>query len=382
MAGFLENRSTTVSPIQVRYFREQEDAPYLFFVRFTAISLTVPAIAHELGLGALLAHLTRNSTPTSEICLAVRSRYPFHGLFEGFFRWMLEAERVSRLAIFPAIDQHLTSPKSPLLDLPLWPDAHRQHFEATIISSFKAPPPGTGQRFQIDQLPFPEFAWTRPSTPKPWHPLAVHVLPELVRFVKRELFPTLFTAVLLEKTVIVYHTDDRVVSNIIMALHFLLKPLRWASSSISLLPACLDDLLNAPNPFLIGSIRPQQLQPESVYADLVKGDIRVADGPLPVYSPMVELPRLFRSCWDPAKDLTPVLTECHKIVEALIAPVVRSIMTDFSDRTQAKSSFYRELYLKHFPLSERAFLQALCETQTFQMHLEQECRKKSEDKMV
>jgi hypothetical protein len=370
-----------VSPIQVRYFPDKEDGPYLFFIRFAAISLPVPTVAHNLRLAELLAPLSEKSTGTSEIFfLVVRTRYPFHGFIESVLHWMLRVEYFSCFNFLSATDGSFHSLTRLSRDDAKWLDGDRQQFETFVRLAFQSNPPGPGQTFTIDKTPFPIFTWAQPSATNAQDSFMIHVVRDLVHFVDWNLFPKLFTALLLEKTVIIYHCDDRVVSNIIMALHFLLAPLRWAVGSISLLPGSFDHLLNTPTRLLVGTTRPvQTVQRDSVLVDLVQGNLQIWGESLPVYAPAAGLSQLVLRWWHEDTDLMAIVTKFRHLIKGLTGPIIPCIIPDSTDQFLVQSQFKKDWYLSAFGMHSKGFLEALCATQMFQMYVEQMCRSNPSD---
>jgi hypothetical protein len=89
----------------------------------------------------------------------------------------------------------------------------------------------------------------------------------------------LVSAVCLEQFVIVLHHDPAVVTQVILALHFMIKPLHWVLGSISLLPNELMDLLHSPQPMLVGTtMRINHSEETHIHVDLVKNRIVGAQG--------------------------------------------------------------------------------------------------------
>jgi hypothetical protein len=62
----------------------------------------------------------------------------------------------------------------------------------------------------------------------------------------------------------------------------------------------------------------------------------------------------------------------------MLGPVEASIISDFTDPKNTRSKFIDELYLGQAPLKERPFLKEFSATQMFRVHMEQECRKRSD----
>lgn len=366
------------------YFPENKHTPYLLVYRFTVSPLTLPSFAHDMSLAQLLQHVTHTAVPTCRVCLAMKARAPCMALFRQFVRWILDAESISRMKDFSVIDGYLfnySMPESGDLGSS-WPEQHRQIFTNQVIPRLASVIPCPGNEVVIDIVPFPEFRWTISSSEQTRDVMAKEALLDLVKHVTPRLFMEIFKAVVLENTIIVYHKREEVVSNVILSLHFLLKPMKWVCGSISILPTEFKDLLNAPNPLLIGTVEAiQQVTAGYVYVDLEQGYLKREDDDL-TYPKETEMEKAVKEKFRTARSgdsesLLELLHLCNDSVAKLIEPVVNSIITDVSNTDLVQSKFFVELFLKQFVLDERPFMKAFCETQMFQLYIEQECRKRS-----
>ena len=365
------------------YFPENKRTPYLFVHRFTVTPLTLPSFAHDLSLGSLLKHVTHTAVPTCDVCLAMKTRFPCLDLFRKFVRWLFDTENVARMTDFATIDRYLFN-YCPLDDgdFGSWPELHRQVFRKEIMTSLASVFPCPGNEVHIDIVPFPEFRWVVPNHEESKDEIAREVLFDLVKRVTVRMFMKIMKALVLEKTIIVYHKEECVVTNVILALHFLLQPMKWVCGSVSVLPPQFEDLLNAPNPFLIGSLYPmQQVTNGYVYVELEQRYVQWDDDEFR-YPKEIEMERavkeLFRKIHDKeSHHLLDLLHLCNDSVKRMIDPVSNSIIADVSDADLIQSKFFVELFLKQFVYDERPFLEAFCETQMFQLYIEQECKKRS-----
>jgi hypothetical protein len=96
----------------------------------------------------------------------------------------------------------------------------------------------------------------------------------------------------------VFHTDETIVNTVILALHFMLRPLRWVSGSISILHDCLEDLLSAPNPLLVGMTKQLiEMGLGFVYFNLVTREVRASDGDFPLLPKRAEMEKKLKHIW-------------------------------------------------------------------------------------
>jgi hypothetical protein len=367
--------STATGSFFILYFPEDPSAPYIFSYRFRVSPLTLPTISHDFSLSDLLSHMSATDAPTTEICFAIKTKFPFFDLFANFIRWMLESEMVARMEVADLVERGLAAPVASA-----WPADVRDRLSREMCAFGAVSPPAPNGEILIDTPPSQIFRWRRPPVKRNHYPLAELVLADVVRHLNQRCFTHLFSALLLEKTIIVYHSNETVVNHVVMALHFILRPLRWASGSVSILPAQLMDLLSAPNPLLVGVTHPLvELQPWFVYFDLVAQDVRVLDRgllPVPCY---VDMERALKPVWAKrGEDCIQIVEFTNAVVQRFLEPVGQSIMSELGDGGEVRSKFCHEMFLPRFPKEERAFVEALCATQMFQMQVEQDCRRRSD----
>jgi hypothetical protein len=241
------------------------------------------------------------------------------------------------------------------------------------------PPPDPDSSLEIDLPPLRVFRWTRPRVTKNYFPLARRVLADVVQYIDQSVFAHVFSALLLEKTIVVYHPSEEVISNVILALHFTLRPLRWASASISVLPEKLEDLLSAPSPMLIGRSRElKEMQPWFVYLDLADQGLSM-DGDFPLLPEHREMQKALKPLWQRrVGDLIEILHWTSKIVTKYIEPITSAIESHVNENGRVQSMFCREMYIERFARKEKDFANAFAGTQMFQMQVEQDCRRRSD----
>jgi hypothetical protein len=196
-------------------------------------------------------------------------------------------------------------------------------------------------------------------------------------------FVTMFTAVSLEKFIVVYHRDPIVVTQTVLALHFMIRPLKWVLGSVSLLPESLWELLTAPNPMLIGTTVPvPALERGKVLVDMGRDQV-VIDEPFPDYPRRTQMIRELADALGETKALTDahlnrLVMATNLAVHDMLGPCEASIITNMSDAQKMQSKFIEELYLGQAPVRDRPFLREFSATQMFRHHVEQECRKRSD----
>jgi hypothetical protein len=373
--------STTRGTFHTLYFPETPSSPYFFTYRFSVDPLTLPSIAHKFSLSQLLEQMSRSALPVTEICIGIKTKFPFYEFFVGLIQWILESETVARMQVCDHIDGFLENPGSVTPHVAVWPDEHRTRFLNDFVAFAAIPPPDPQVEVVLDSPPCRVFRWMRPHADKNYYPLASRVLADVVKTTSQRTFTQLFSALLLEKTIVVFHTQETIVNNVILALHYMLRPLRWVSGSISILPDCLEELLNAPNPLLVGMTKPlTEMGPGFVYFNLVTRQVRASDGDFPLLPRRAEMEKRLKPIWaQPSKAADPleILKETSSAVTGFTHAIAPSIMADFS-QSEVHSKFFLELFLKRFAREDRSFVQALAVSQMFQAEIEQSCRKRSD----
>ncbi|OHT17357.1 hypothetical protein TRFO_41100 [Tritrichomonas foetus] len=364
------------------YFPENKDAPYLFCLRYRANPLTVPSICHNLTLCELLEKTNIRGMPYCDQCIAVKSKLPYHEFFEKFMKWFLKCEMVARMMVSNELDNFLSA--NIISENEFWPEQHREDLFNQLMSFLYLPVPQINESICIDQSPYPVFNWTIPNTLKSYYPIAIRCIFDLVKNLDIKKFWQLFSALLLERSILIYHPNQSVVCNVILALHYLIKPLRWVFSSISQLPPSLTDILNAPNPFIIGTILDvQYIEKEWVYVDLQQKNIITGDEIL-IHPKKDRFCNQFYRSYNEINNsesptLIDILESCNGIVNEMVGMLYSSIITDFSDPFNVQSKFFEEIYLQHFPTNERHYMEVFSSSQMVMMFTEQLCRRKSDE---
>jgi hypothetical protein len=252
-----------------------------------------------------------------------------------------------------------------------------------LAGALPQPPPEKDALLVFDRAPYPPFRWRRPVSERGYMELARHALKCLLGHLSLPTFVTLFSAVCLEKFVIVYHRDPVVVTQAVLALHFMIRPLRWVLGSVSLLPEALWELLTAPSPMVIGTaVAVPALERGKVFVDIGRDHIAI-DEQFPDYPHRTQMIRELAAVLGEAKALTDghlnrLVMATNLAVRDMLGPCEASIMTDMSDAQKTQSKFIEELYLGQAPVKDRPFLREFSSTQMFRHHVEQECRKRSD----
>ena len=293
------------------YFPQNTDCPYLFVMRYDVTPLTMPTFAHELDFKDLLLSCNPECFPKAQICICVRTKFPYYTLFKSFFEWIIQAENVGRIEILPKIDGYLSNKSydfsteirteenggSLLVGERVWPDNQRQIMKDSLIFFLITMPPERNATIEYDSPPLPLFKWTRPDVEKSYRNLAIHCMHDVAKYITPDILMLIYSALCLERTIIIYHPTISIVCNFVMACHFILRPFRWAGSSIAPLPKSLNDFLNSPTPIIIGIIDPlEEIQDNNAYLNLQSKKFKVSEK-LPLISGHDELKSKLSEHW-------------------------------------------------------------------------------------
>lgn len=367
------------------YFPTIEDGPFFHCCKFVGTPFSIPTISHELNIEDIFSLIQNNAMPICDMAICVQSMYKDATMFHDFIKWYLECERIGKLAITPFLElfmesKSLTSQSINSLFGPdadkVWPNIHRTKILAFLPCIGFTLLPTIGEEFVIDYEPFPPFKWTRKAGIEGDDKFIANCIQFLTTIYKPSIFVHILSALITENNFLVYSESQRLICNTVIALHGMLLPLNWVSTSISLLPDGLEDLLESPAPFIVGVDKKlKKLPPNTVILNIDKktADIPTSIVKMPQYNEMVErLKPLFKE-----QKIEEIMGYTSQAIKELIGPIRPSIMTDISDKDHPGSRFVKELFLKNFPVASRKFVDTMTTTQMIQFYIELECRNKS-----
>lgn len=378
----IDDSEITSSKFVPMYFPEDTDDPYMFCTYVNVSPLTVPSFAHSYAFSELLDMVKSDSMKMSMVCLAFKTKLPFHELFRNLGRWILQSELVTRFG--RSVD--IFSEDGGRIDREMWAQfqAQRASIRSAIEALYRLPVPiqGNSLEYESESALIPSFRWERPLVTDAANHLmlAQEAVRVLMKFIPKKRFAALFFSLFLEKKILVHSVDMQYVCWAVLALHFLLRPLCWVCGSVSSLPRMLEDLLDSPNPMIFGlNFVAAADEPDNVYVDLAKRSVVAPAYPEPPFRR--EFADGVNSIWEKEGAPALLLQHCNDYVQRVISSVQMCIMTNFTDPVHVNSIFMSELFLGHFKPEERGFCSELKDTQMFTFYVEQECRKKS-DQMV
>ena len=378
----------TESEFFTLYFPENIEAPYLFCLKFRANPLTMPTLCHSFTIFQLLEHCNVYNMPYCNFCMAIQSKYPSRSLFSKLLKWILLSETTARLQISNVLDSFYSGDL--ISNIIIWPESQHSSFLECLRSFFSRSVPQEFEKILIDKKPYPIFEWIAPQTTNIYYPMVSKCLFQIIKLLDISNFWKLFSSILLERSIIIYHPKQKIVCDAIISLHFLIKPLIWACSTISILPPSLYDLLNIPNPIIIGTIKPiDEINCGWVFVDLTKNRI-FTDEEIILHPKKNKFYSGFSRKYSIINNnhkndtnlIIEILETCNAFVKEMIELLNKSIITDFSDPLNVQSKFFEEMYLQFFEHDERDFFHNFCTSQMVMLHIEQLCRKSSDDKKI
>ncbi|OHT03046.1 hypothetical protein TRFO_29665 [Tritrichomonas foetus] len=376
------------------YFPSDEDSPYVFCLSFYASIFNLPSFIDEFEFSDALSYFKKDGHLIhSRLCLCVKTKLPFHSLFHSFLIWILRCEIIGRMTVFADVCDFFATNSFDISNN-FWPLQHKNEL-LTILMNFSAyPVPFPNETLVIDKRPFPPFSWKRPDDSMTIFPIAKIASIHLLSNINIDNFKKLFFSVLLEKTIIIYSKDIEDISWLILTLHYLIRPLKWVSVSVSLLPKQLYELLDAPNPIIAGvTDNLFDLSNSASKFDDTKDETNINPTNFFFYDtqkqhilynyeiPLAPQESIFSDdisrCWKSSTSFTSILTLSNHFVSTILKVIDSCIMSNISDIENPSSIFMEELFLQNFPIQERPFLSLMASTQMFQFFVEQQCLKRS-----
>lgn len=385
LPNMMASTNITCGRLVPLYFPTDEHGQYLYCMRYEVNELTFPSFCHDLTFPQLMAVITRETDHfelrSTTIVLAFRSKLPYPELFWSIGKWIFESELIGRMQVTDRIDLYARSGDIQMGKNLAWPDSTHDDILVLIALLCASSAPGHGETFSMNRIPFPEFMWTRPSTKPSYLTLAHYLMSEFISRTTAPFFLKLFSQVILEKTIVVYSDDMKVETETVLLLHLLLRPFRWVSTTISSLPISILDVLDSPNPVLIGTSFPIPIvQEDMVYVDMDDKTI-MPNMKMPEMPDLGDLQATLAANWKKEK-ASLVVDTIRKYMEVLSHAIDDSIMTDVTDRVNIKSMFLVELFLGHFKDISRMYLANIATTQMFRFMVEQKCRMKSDNAKI
>lgn len=363
------------------YFPHNSEPAYLYCLRISCNPLTIPSLCHSYSIFQLLEYVNEQAMPFCDICIAVKSRIPNYLLFFDFMKWVLSSEITARLQIVETIDDFQSARLISTTNS--WPENHRENFMEKLRPFLNSSlPEKDGELLLIDFPPYPLFEsiFSRSQAELEKKCLACFLSKLSIKN-----FWTIFSWLLAEQSIVIYHPDKDVVCNSVLSLHFLIKPLTWTFCSLSLLSPSFLEILNIPHPVIIGTIKPIQPANQFLLVNLERDEITL-NQEIILHPKASQFSKSFQKLFSSLKNRNPnptlameVLDKCREYVKQMLDVFNSSIISDFSNSEHIKSRFFIELYLQHFQAPERDFMQQFCSTQMAMLYIEQLCRKRSDD---
>ena len=356
------------------YFQELP-APYCYCCQLEVSPFTIPCLCHDKSFGEIMETVKDGVVPQSLICIVIHAKVAQRWLFYNVIDWLLQCEHVVRLDVFC---RSFGSTEC------VWPQ--KKVFARFLMHVQAFPFDPEANKCEIYEGSFSSFKWIGDETlPRPELAIVRDCVNMFIDHVDVNGLITLISGLILELPIFVLGKQKTLVSDTIMALMFMVYPLRWIMPVICLLPEDLGDLLDSPVPSLIGTcghVTPRS--PNAVIVDLDAPPSEAVRSATPVprmpddgtliqelsgYMEHMRKDRVTAVCC--------IVSAIEDKIRNLLEHVPRSIVTDFTSESHTRSHFMIELFLANFEKKDRHYMKLMRETQMFEYHLNRECRRQS-----
>lgn len=358
----------------ILYFPTDEHAPFHYCCKIKIHNLSIPSIIHNFDLEELLQQTNQTTLYFSEICIVIQSRHEFYKFYFDFFQWFLESERIEFTMAHAMIENFLKTGQV-LKNYSL--KDHRSKIISFVENFFRYE---ASDVVVIDHPSYSLFRWENLPDDRHEIQIAIYCLSHLVDVISPSDFLILWSAVLQEFSIIVYGIDIEKLSSIVLALHYLIFPLHWVSTSVSILPESQYDLLCAPTAFIYGitKITPRlKFQQEAIFLDLEVKKIRFSKRPIPIPG---KVQFIFETFWNNLSvtkegTLQAMFTYICDYIRNFLECIPSSISINYTSESTT-TLFMKEFYLLKYCEESREFVDHFISTQMMMFYIEQESRKK------
>jgi hypothetical protein len=233
--------------------------------------------------------------------------------------------------------------------------------------------------------PYFLFEWKKPSLKSNECGITHYCLSILMDSISSSDFLVLLSALYQEFRVLVYGRDIERVTSLILCLHFLIRPIKWVSTSISYLPESLFDYLDSPNSYFYGIMQQNKkteiLEPNTILIDIESKTHTASTKPIPLPGNQESIFSEFWRSYDNVKQTTVESLSYYikTFTNELLKQIPLSIITSISS-PEVVSSFIEKLYLRHFPRDWRNFVYSFVSTQMMMLDIEHESGKIEQEK--
>ena len=421
------------------FLKEVRNCPFLFCYRFYVTPLTLPSFIHNFTLDELISHIKPNGLPVGEICIAIQTKLPYDQMFYDLIQWILTCDDVLRYQAWPNIkkkmnelfQQHQNLTVDPVIfddmdqrvskyldicvpktsqsllvsDIPQMlsfsdDEDDKEHYQWPITASndlhnllrklVNQMTPEPNSTFTVNCISYTPFNWTRPYNYEDHIPFARSCLLELISRVSFNQFLIILQSLFFETSIVVFHPEEIVVCKIILVFNFLLRPLRWAFAIVCNLPEALNGFYDSCFPVLLGTTKKPQISKitlnEFVFVDLINQECTLhckTNKKFPNFPKYKEFQKDLEKSWkligsDNNEAAKQVLDLVKFLINDIVAPAEKSIISNISDIKETNSKFHEELYFQQFSPKDQEFLHSFTSTQAFKYYIEQQCALRSE----
>ena len=378
----------TENPIldNIIYYKVEGSHPtFVYATIFVANPFSYPAITKPYVLDNLIQYKTNfQNVPSYKCAFAFVTKHPFHDLFFGLLKTLLQLEYTTRntkqnLRILNPnfiIDSHFNP-------FDYWPcrtyTAREDFLNSLYITNLPVFGESFGLKFNIAN--FKDFSWTMPEREViEFCPAAVGFNP-FMSWVQANEFVRLVESVLLGCYIIVYGDNYSEITRTVSFIPQIIAPFSW---SYSVLAFVLDvEFFGSPVPYIAGTYRKYL---ENADRDFLPEDVIFID----VDNHTIDFPEA--NCKMPCHDdliisIKPLFTvnidfsivqgilklTQSRIMSTIIAPMEEALECRLDIKLPG-SRFKIDQYNKHFKGDDLAFVERLEESQNFNCLTNKLCR--------
>lgn len=274
----------------IAYTQHPNFAPYYFCAKFQANLFNMPTFAHNLNFEDIFRRSPIDSLPSFEICLAVRTSHPYYDLYFGVLEWIIRSEQFTRTNIsdfvdsyiaFKDYDKALEDQKSKNAEFEKsmkWPNKTREIMKKIINDEMKKVFRGSSTEFTIKIGSFPEYTWRRTIQERDDYQLTLFAMSPIWTCFSIGDFLTYLSAILLEKSIIIYSPDPTFSSFLVVASTLMFNPLHVTLPIITALPRSRKSALFDGKPKIVGIVEPldeAEIPPNVVYINANNNDSNI-----------------------------------------------------------------------------------------------------------
>lgn len=372
------------------YFPTFTNSPYYYCAKFTANSFTIPLLCHGRKMDALFNSVTNNSLPTTRICIAIRSKFPYPDLYFNFIKYFLKCELLGRkkisnlLEMFyqtgefkEAVNQYRKSYDLKTL-LSDWPYSFRNLMTELVGIALAKRFGEEHKQITIEHQKLDKFIWNHPTIDPPIDNFILFSIQSILRYLTPEQFLQMFSAIVLEKKIIIYGKNREIITNIVNSIHYIISPFSISIPILSILPSNTSEILNSHSPMIMGSSR-KPVDKSGLFFLVDLEDKSVILPELFLLFPRYEqILSSLTDVWDLyAENASHAALTIRDITNGLMKDFDEalsfSITVDYNEIYQRSANFHPEIFVSYFLANDISFIKEFLNTIYVQNYIRLKC---------